>query len=158
MNKFKYFFAFIYLGISITVFSAEISYKVIDGDTFIMNGIRCRMYGIDAPEISQQFGQISKTSLETYFTSGKVTVQVVNKDRYGRSVVLVYVMNSGKQIKCVNHEMILTGMAFYSPQTRPVSNDLKFMEKLAKELKVGIWTNPTLEKPWIYRKNKKNDL
>jgi micrococcal nuclease len=144
------------------LFSGEVITQVIDGDTFLIkNNInnavqRYRLYGVDAPELDQEFGQTSKQYLENILKKNKIFLQVINKDKYGRQVVLVYLILSDNMLFCVNTQMVLDGMAFYSPQTKPVSNDLKFMQEIAKKYRKGIWRSSNIIEPWNFRKQKEN--
>ncbi len=84
---------------------------VSDGDTITVlqdrTQYKIRLYGIDCPEKSQDFGNRAKK-----FVSGMVygkQVQVIQKDmdRYGRVVGMVYVGNT-----CVNEEIVRAGLAW----------------------------------------------
>lgn len=144
------------------LYSGNVITQVIDGDTFLIkNNInnavqRYRLYGVDAPELNQEFGQTSKQYLENILKKNKIFLQVINKDKYGRHVVLVYLILSDNMLICVNTQMVLDGMAFYSPQTKPVSNDLKFMQEIAKKYRKGIWKASNIIEPWNFRKQKEN--
>ena len=84
--------------------------KVSDGDTiniqkvengkFVGEMLRIRMYGMDAPE--------SRQALEKLVTGKNLSVEVKNKDRYGRTVAIIYA--NGKN---VNEEMVKTGNAWW---------------------------------------------
>ena len=70
--------------------------RVTDGDTITVlqdrQQYKIRLYGIDAPEKRQNFGNKAKQFLSDKIAGKVVTVVVVDKDRYGRSV--------GRQLKC----------------------------------------------------------
>ena len=73
--------------------------KVSDGDTiniqkvengkFVGEMLRIRMYGMDAPEKTQDYGSESRQALEKLVTGKNLSVEVKNKDRYGRTVAVV---------------------------------------------------------------------
>ena len=62
---------------------------VTDGDTIkaVINGveIKIRLYGVDAPEKAQPFGQVASDALKQAITGHAVTVQAIGQDHYGRS-------------------------------------------------------------------------
>lgn len=89
---------------------------VTDGDTLRIDGERIRLLGIDAPEIHgcrqgrvcvPGDGQASKRSLEGMM-GGKISVQRVGTDRYGRTLAQVYV--GGRNVAC---EQLRRGQAVY---------------------------------------------
>jgi len=89
---------------------------VIDGDTIRAGDERIRLLGIDAPEIhgcrqgrvcAPGDGQASKRSLEAMM-GGRISVQRVGQDRYGRTLAQVYV--GGRNVAC---EQIRRGQAVY---------------------------------------------
>ena len=90
----------------------------VDGDTLRCDGERIRLLGIDAPEIHgcrqgrvcvPGDGQASKRSLEAMM-GGRISVQRVGQDRYGRTLAQVYV--GGVNVAC---EQIRRGLAEYKP-------------------------------------------
>ena len=89
---------------------------VVDGDTIRAGNERIRLLGIDAPEIHgcrqgrvcvPGDGQASKRSLEAMM-GGKISVQRVGRDRYGRTLAQVYA--GGRNVAC---EQIRRGQAQY---------------------------------------------
>lgn len=89
---------------------------VVDGDTIRAGDERIRLLGIDAPEIHgcrqgrvcvPGDGQASKRSLQMMM-GGRVSVQRVGQDRYGRTLAQVYA--NGQNVAC---EQIRRGQAVY---------------------------------------------
>jgi len=89
---------------------------VIDGDTIRCGAERIRLLGIDAPELhgcppnrvcAPGDGQASKRSLQAMM-GGRISVQRVGHDRYGRTLAQVYV--DGRNVAC---EQIRRGQAVY---------------------------------------------
>lgn len=89
---------------------------VVDGDTLRLDSERVRLLGVDAPEIHgcrqgrvcvPGDGQASKRSLEAMM-GGRISVQRVGHDRYGRTLAQVYV--NGRNVAC---EQIRRGQAVY---------------------------------------------
>ncbi len=66
---------------------------VADGDTITVlhngKGERIRLHGIDCPEKRQAFGNRAKQFTSTLVFGNTVTVQVMDRDRYGRTVGVV---------------------------------------------------------------------
>ncbi|MDA2912008.1 thermonuclease family protein, partial [Nitrospiraceae bacterium AH_259_D15_M11_P09] len=66
---------------------------VADGDTITVlhngKGERIRLHGIDCPEKRQAFGKRTKQFTSTLVFGNTVTVEVVDRDRYGRTVGVV---------------------------------------------------------------------
>ncbi len=66
---------------------------VSDGDTITVlhngKGERIRLHGIDCPEKRQAFGRRAKQFTSTLVFGKTVTVQGVDRDRYGRTVGVV---------------------------------------------------------------------
>jgi len=135
----------------------EYTVKVVgisDGDTFTgLTGdnqqIKCRIYGIDAPEKKQDFGNYSKQMLSDLIFGENVHIKIQNKDRYGRAVVCVNT-SDGKDISA---EMIITGMAWHY---KKYSKDKKYaeLENIARKQKIGLWADKNPVAPWEFRKKK----
>ncbi|AMD94312.1 thermonuclease family protein [Leptotrichia sp. oral taxon 847] len=137
--------------------------KVSDGDTiniqkvengqFVGEELRIRMYGMDAPEKSQDYGPESRQALEKLVAGKTLSIEVKNKDRYGRTVAIIYV--DGKNI---NEEMVKTGNAWWYQEY--AKNDTQFEEyqKNAKQKKLGLFSRKGYIEPWVYRRNKKENV
>ncbi len=119
--------------------------SVHDGDTFrLCYGPSIRLWGVDAPELSQPYGEQSKQALEKLLSQKNVNLTCANTS-YKRWVCLVEVDN-----KNVNYEMVRQGMAYAEPHYS--SNTFKEVETTAKDSMLGIWSQPDGgEKPWEYR-------
>lgn len=131
--------------------------KVIDGDTInILNYenklIKVRLYGIDAPEKSQDFGEKSRKVLASFVAGENIDVTVLDIDRYGRYVGRILI--DGKDLA---EELLKTGMVWvYSAYCKiPECGRWKSMETQAKTSKIGLWSNPSAQAPWLWRKKHK---
>ena len=126
--------------------------KVSDGDTITVltnenEQIRVRLFGIDAPESSQDFGSAARKVLSGAVAGKTVSVDVKDTDRYGRSVGVVYVGNSD-----VNEFMVSNGYAWaYRRFTDVYVNK----EAEAKNKKLGLWSQSGSIPPWDYRKQQR---
>jgi endonuclease YncB( thermonuclease family) len=132
--------------------------KVLDADN---KQHKIRLYGIDAPEKAQDFGQAAKKRLSQYIFDKHVSVDIKNTDRYGRIVGVVYfegsIENSGFTKHNINLQMVLDGMAWaYVSYLRSADKAMYVdAQKDAENVRVGIWSinNPT--PPWSFRRAKK---
>lgn len=122
-----------------------------DGDTITCldeNNVqqKVRLAEIDAPEIGQDYGKVSREALAD-LVFGK-TVQVVDqgKDRYGRWIGRVSV--GGKD---VNRQMVASGNAWhYSAYSQDAA--LAGLQAQAQAQRLGLWAQADPVAPWDYRK------
>ena len=126
---------------------------IADGDTLTALGedkrpLKCRLYGIDAPEKKQAFGQASKLSLAELSFGRMAAIAVVGRDRYGRAICKIDV--GGVDI---NKEQIARGMAWmYRRYAKERSySDAEFQ---AQSRKVGVWHDTQPVPPWDFRRKK----
>ena len=125
--------------------------KIADGDTLtLLTGsnekIKVRLAGIDTPERKQPFGSEAKQALSKLVFQKKALIEVETKDRYGRTVGIVFV--DGQNI---NYELVKQGMAWVY---RKYTNDeiLYELEAQAKTKKTGLWADAKSIAPWSWRK------
>ncbi len=110
---------------------------------------KIRLAEIDAPEVSQDFGKVSREALAG-MVFGK-TIEVVDdgKDRYGRWIGRLYVDGLD-----VNRQMVATGMAWhYAAYSKDSS--LAALQSQAQAQRLGLWSQPNPMPPWDYRKSGK---
>ena len=127
---------------------------VSDGDTATVllpdnSQRKVRLWGIDAPESKQDFGQIAKKKLSDLIFQKEVKVDVSESDLYGRAIGKVYVDSS-----YVNLEMVIAGLAWHYVQYAPNDTELAEAEKFARSLKRGLWGGNSPIAPWEFLKNK----
>ena len=133
----------------------EYSIKVVgvtDGDTFTgltagNQQLKCRIYGIDAPEKKQAFGDRSKQALSDLIFGEQVLIKIQNKDHYGRAVVLVFTTEN----KDISTEMLKMGMAWHFKRYDN-SQEYAKLESFARIQGVGLWNDKNPVAPWLYRK------
>ncbi len=129
-----------------------------DGDTLRVRSsdgqvLKIRFACVDAPELKQPLGQESRNYLRSMINEagGKVKVQIVDTDQYGRSVAELWTKSGLLQSR-----MAAAGMAFaYDQYSKDCPNwdAVKSSEKGAMEFKLGVWRSPNFERPWNYRKS-----
>ena len=86
--------------------------KIADGDTLTIlasssQQIKVRLAGIDTPERKQPFGNRAKQALAKLAFQKQALIEAETKDRYGRTVGVVFVDDLN-----VNHELVKQGMAW----------------------------------------------
>lgn len=129
---------------------------VSDGDTLHLQTAegryKVRFYGIDAPEVSQEYGLESKVFVAERVLGEKVKVEVVSTDRYGRKVGKIYYgYGYGKYL---NKKVVEAGYAWWYEYYAKEDRDLQEAEAHARKYKAGLWRSSNPVAPWEYRRNK----
>ncbi len=129
--------------------------KIADGDTVtvLMNNrqYKIRLAGIDAPEKGQPYSQKSREYLAAMVAGERVSVKVINKDKYGRYVGKIQTDN----IKDVNGEMLKAGLAWHY-RYFDKSTEYAEYEEQARQQNLGLWQDKAKQiPPWEYRKQMK---
>ncbi len=115
--------------------------KIADGDSFeCATGLRVRMIGIDAPELSQRpYGSESRRALVSIMPIGSTIRLEYDRDptdRYGRALAYVWVGDT-----LVNMEVVKRGFALaqsFPPNTTRQSQLDSAMKKAA-DSETGLW-------------------
>jgi micrococcal nuclease len=128
---------------------------IADGDTITVlhdrEQVKIRLYGIDAPEKAQPFGNRAKQMTGDLAAGKVVTVKPRDKDRYGRTVAEI-ILPDGKNL---NRELVGAGMAWHFVRYAKNDKELAQLEADAKANKRGLWTDPEPVPPWEWRRQKK---
>ena len=127
--------------------------RVIDGDSIHVKRandqyIIIRLFGIDAPELGQSYGKAAKKKLMQLVDNQLLSVQLLEKDTYGRTLALLY----NKDGININLEMVKTGYAWVYRKYHADPKWLQF-ENRAKEKRLGLWKKRSPKPPWIFRRN-----
>ena len=129
--------------------------RVIDGDTLSLvdpKGVKTkvRLYGIDAPERNQPYGEQSTKALKNIAEGREAAVTIMDIDRYGRVVGIVHV--NGEDM---GKELISSGLAWVYPQYCKVTicDGYRRAGLQAKSAQLGLWGKPV--PPWEFRRKKK---
>lgn len=132
--------------------------RVSDGDTITIltadnRQEKIRLYGIDAPEKKQAFGEKSRQALADFVAGKNVKIDVLDIDRYGRHVGIVSDGNFN-----FNRAMIAQGMAWVYDRycVKSFCNEWKILERQAEKSKKGLWRDPVPVPPWEWRKLNRN--
>ena len=129
-----------------------ISIQKVDNGKFVGEILKIRMYGMDAPEKSQDYGPESRQALEKLVAGKTLSIEIKNKDRYSRTVAIVYA--NGKN---VNEEMVKTGNAWWYQEYAKKDTQFEEYQKNAMKKKLGLFSRKGYIEPWVYRKNKKEN-
>ncbi|MDD4818477.1 MAG: thermonuclease family protein [Victivallaceae bacterium] len=131
--------------------------RVVDGDTFVFRSVgdgealfKVRMWGIDAPEKSQTWGEESGKTLEAKILNRAVRLKVMAADRYSRQVCRVF----GDREEDINLYMVSTGNAWHYPDDAE-SDELAAAMTEARRNRRGLWTYQNPEPPRQYRQHNK---
>ena len=128
--------------------------KIADGDTLTLltssnQQVKVRLAGIDTPERKQPFGNKAKQALSNLAFQKQALVEIAAKDRYGRTIGVVFVDGLN-----VNAELVKQGMAWVY---RKYTDDerLYVLESEAKQAKRGLWLDKNPIPPWEWRRGKR---
>jgi endonuclease YncB( thermonuclease family) len=131
--------------------------KIADGDTLTLltsdkRQIKVRLAEIDAPERSQPYNEKAKQALADKVFRQMVTVEIVDRDRYGREVGKVYLDGDN-----VNMQMVAEGHVWVYRQYLK-NPALLELESAARESGFGLWALPEAEQipPWEWRRGVRN--
>ena len=115
--------------------------------------VTIRVYGIDCPELRQAFGQRAKSFTIAAAAGKMVSVDVVQKDRYGRSVALVTLPDG----QILSRILLREGAAWVytkyckRPECAAWSDD----EAAARDSGYGLWAEDRPVPPWEWRKKQR---
>ena len=131
-----------------------------DGDSFELEDakkrkVKVRLYGIDAPEGKQAFGNVSRNNLRRLLEGRKLLIRTMYKDDYKRSVAIVYYSQNGKPDELsINQLQVQAGMAWVYDNfcTSSVCNTWKLEEAMAQKARLGLWRDDSPTPPWKWRK------
>ena len=128
--------------------------SVHDGDTFTginesNEQVKVRLDAVDAPELSQPYGQASKKALGDKIFGKTVTVITKKHDRYGRTIGHVLIDK-----RDVNLELLEVG-AVWHDTAYDRNKRLREAEASARAAKKGLWKDPNPMAPWDWRKTEK---
>jgi micrococcal nuclease len=112
--------------------------------------VKIRLYGIDAPEKKQEFGLNSQEFLSNHIKGRYITVDVIDIDRYKRSVGRVFIDDLD-----INRIMIENGYAWvYSQYIKiPERTEWEQLQETAKLERRGLWQENSPIPPWKWRKD-----
>lgn len=120
---------------------------VIDGDTLVHNGQRIRIWGIDAPELTQLQGFAAKEQLQKLCQRRHIHVIPVDTDFYGRTVAQLFCGRGD-----IGGDMVETG---YALSRAPLYAK---KEHTARTAKAGLWRYGKIADPALHRRAERRAL
>lgn len=136
-------------------FAASAETRVVDGDTIVVEGVKYRLFGIDAPEQRQTCtrrgaewacGRAATSYVEKLAQGQAVTCQERARDRYDRIVAICHA--GGVDLGAA---LTRAGLAW---AYRRYSDLYLPEEQAAKTARRGVWGGQAMA-PWAYRKAKR---
>ncbi len=103
--------------------------------------------GGDCPEKRQAFGNRAKQFTSKLVFGKTVTVQVLGRDRYGRTVGVVLLPDG----RSLNHELVRAGLAWWYRRYAPDDETLAQLERDARGAERGLWADAEPVPPWEWR-------
>ena len=157
------FYLLFAFGLVAVVHAATLEGMVVavhDGDTVTLLDAnrrqhKIRLAGIDAPELSQAFGRVSRQHLADQVAGRTVVIEWTKRDKYQRLVGKV--LHAGHDI---NITQIEAGLAWhykkYATEQSPDDRQrYARAEEQARASRLGLWQDSHAVPPWDYRKAKK---
>ena len=137
-------------GKSNTYINDVVCSYVVDGDTFkiyspALGKQVVRIWGIDAPEKKQKFGDKATSFLSSLIVEKPLRLIVKSKDKYGRFVCQVF--HEDMDIGLV---MVRMGFAWHYVSITK-NKALANAQAEAKRQQLGLWADPDPTPPWVYR-------
>ena len=133
--------------------------KVSDGDTVIIRPfsgklIKCRPYGIDAPEIAhngnsgQPYGNAADRELNNLILHTTVDITLTGDKTYDREVCIIKKMGVD-----INREMVIRGYAWAYRKylSGPYASEYIDAETEARKMHRGLWQQMNPTPPWEFR-------
>ncbi|HEY9685917.1 MAG TPA: thermonuclease family protein [Coleofasciculaceae cyanobacterium] len=142
--------AFVLLNSSLALVERVIS--VHDGDTLtIEDGQRIRLYGIDAPELSQPLGKTARDYLKAQVLNHSITLECRDQS-YKRQICVVW-----RDMEDMAQAMVRQGWAF---DYKHYFHDCYLNDPdHAKAEQLGVWQLPDGgERPWVYHHRLRHKL
>lgn len=138
--------------------------RLFDGDSFELTDrlgrrVSVRLYGVDAPEKDQPFGDASRRHLYKLMKGHSFRVQPLYRDKYDRHVALVYRVENGAVDRVsLNQHQVRAGMAWVYERycTGGFCRTWKKEESNARKKRLGLWKDSSPIQPELWRHYYKN--
>lgn len=140
------------IGDADALFEARVR-RIVDGDTLVVvdgdDAVRTiRLWGVDAPELTQPHGTRARDALAALLSEGAVRVHIEDTDSFGREVAVLRTP-AGEH---VNHALVWQGHAWHYRRYAPFELRLWIGQAYARLRDRGLWAmggSPT--PPWEWR-------
>lgn len=142
---------------------AEEVVGVYDGDTIVLSRDgqekSCHIYGVDAPEDGQVYYDEARQFLFDTLQNNKFRAIVHRMSIASYENCDVYFVNNKNNIETdIACYLIMNGYAYPDRNlNKNINENTKYFssEKMAKQSKMGVWSQDKVEYPWDYRARKK---
>jgi micrococcal nuclease len=124
--------------------------SVIDGNTFEIltaekESYKIMFFGIDSPELTQEYGEKAKDFLEKMILEKTISVEIQGKDRWGTRLGTFEVDGEDPRIKLLEE-----GLA-WTAERNPIEA-LDALKEKAKQDGKGLWQETEPVAPWTFRR------
>jgi len=132
------------------IFTAKVE-RVKDGDTYVVRSasgrmITVRLFGVDTPEYSQNFGW-NATKRASYYVQGRrVRVTVEDVGRYGRTIGRITIDGGD-----LSELLVRDGLAWHYTRYAPNESELARLQRQAQNAERGLWAQERPLPPWEWR-------
>lgn len=125
--------------------------SVIDGNTVELladdnESYKITLFGIDSPELGQEFGDKAQKFLQKMTLDKKVHVKIQGKDRWGNRLGIILI--EGKIDP--RFELLEAGLA-WTAERNPIE-ELESLKEKARGKGKGLWKEKDPTPPWTYRR------
>lgn len=132
--------------------------RVVDGDTLVVDGVRVRLLGIDAPELHQTCwvhgrkwacGKAARDALRDLVRGQSVMCDVRGRDRWRRALAVCFVRGVD-----IARELVRLGWALaWVPRGGVPGPDYTAEQARAQVHRRGIWHSRVV-RPWLWRRGR----
>lgn len=146
-------------GLSISIagerFFARVD-SVADGDSLTVvsesgQRLRIRLSGIDAPEFSQEHGEVAREQLRQLLGQQLLSVEPLKTDPFGRLVARVSLEGEDVSLWMVQHGHAWHFTRYEQDQTATERQRYRIAQSRAQTLRLGLWQANDPVAPWDYR-------
>jgi micrococcal nuclease len=126
-------------------------HDVLDGDTVHLlretgQIVRMDLYGLDAPELGQPYGQAAAQALRRAVFQKRVRAVAEGDDEDGRPLFVLYANGDP-----VNEQLIRDGLAWWDRRRAASEDRLRRLEHQARAAERGLWVQSNPVPPWEWR-------
>jgi len=121
------------------------------GASVVRQQITVRVSGIDAPEKAQPFGERSKQGLSKCAFGKQALIDVIKRDRFGRSVAKVTVDGTDCGLRQIQDGLAWHFRKYMSDQPPADRVSYAAAQDKAREERLGLWADPSPVPPWEFR-------
>lgn len=130
------------------------AHRVPDGDTLHLlretgQIVRVELYGVDAPERGQPFGDAAARALRRAVFRTEVRARAEASGPDGRSF---FVVRAGD--RTLNESLLRNGLAWWDREQAPRNERYRRLEQRARAADRGLWARPEPVPPWSWREER----